>query len=132
MKRFILINIAIVLLLVFSLSTFADTATSNDYQIGTYTISFNENSSLTSEEQQLFAKRRAEINSEDNSNPKLKNVLCSLFGHNTKTESMTVIEHRVRDTAPRCKESVEDVTCCSRCDYMSVKVISTVYIYCCE
>ena len=41
MKRFILINIAIVLLLVFSLSTFADTATSNDYQIGNYTISFN-------------------------------------------------------------------------------------------
>lgn len=132
MKRFILINIAIVLLLVFSLSTFADTATSNDYQIGNYTISFNENSSLTSEEQQLFAKRRAEINSEDNSYPEMKNVLCSLFGHNTKTEDITVIEHRVRDTAPRCKRTEEDVTFCSRCDCRSVKVTNTTYINCCE
>ena len=47
-------------------------------------------------------------------------------------ESIIVIEHCVSATAPRCLETYEDLTVCSRCDYTAIDVIGSIYIYCCD
>lgn len=59
------------------------------------------------------------------------NPICSVFGHNIKTSSVETITHKERATAPRCLRRIYDVEACTRCDYTSSTLISSLYIQCC-
>ena len=58
------------------------------------------------------------------------NILCTLFGHKKVTETLVVVEHCVRDEAPRCRENYGTLTTCTRCDYSNFEVEFVNYIFC--
>lgn len=127
MKKTITSIFAIMLVLVLSLSA---SAHGNIYTIDGITIEFSENSAFTAENQAVIA--QAVIYGIDNS-VSTYNLWCTLFGHSELTESYTVIEHCVSSTAPRCKETIQDATMCTRCEtLLDIKVITSYYIFCCD
>lgn len=130
MKRILIVLLAVAIILTMPLTIYANGSTSNVYTFDGITIKFSETSSFTIEEQAAIAELIA-TGAEDSS-ATTYNVLCTLFGHKTTTESFTTIEHCVSDTAPRCLESLVDVTACSRCDYVYTDVYSSYYINCCD
>lgn len=130
MKRLITTLMAIVIAFSFSVNAFATTTTSNVYSFDDITVEFFGDSAFSAEEQESIAQLIASGNFEHSSIT--YNVLCTLFGHKTTVETIGVIEHCVRDVQPRCLKSLQDVTVCSRCDYVSIDVYSTYYINCCE
>lgn len=131
MKRIITTILAITLALTIPFSTSASgTTNDNVHTINGMTIEFMEDSSFTTEEQAAIVQFVA--NGADNSSSVTYNLWCSMFGHNTTTESFTVIEHCVRDEQPRCVKTLQDVTACSRCDYVSTEIINSYYVMCCE
>lgn len=131
MKRILSIFLAIVLVCLVPLVSSASAMNGNTINLGSYTIEFSESSTFSTEKQQEIALILSSGKT-DESTSTTYNVLCTLFGHKTTTESITVIEHCVRDTPPRCLKSLQDVTACSRCDYVTVDVFSSVHIYCCD
>lgn len=58
-------------------------------------------------------------------------LTCTLLGHKTEASSVTTITHKVRATAPRCKEQMYLYEACTRCDYETSSLMGTEYIYCC-
>ena len=109
----------------------ATSASGNIYTFDNITIEFSENSSLTIETQAAVAKMI--VNNEDISSVTTYNLLCTLFGHKESTESFTIIEHCVSDTAPRCLKSLQDITACTRCETLiDVHVVSSYYVNCCD
>ena len=134
MKRIIGILLTAMVLLTFGISAFADTTGSNNtIEIGNFTIIFDENTTLSPEEQLRLAQCRANVDHFEAPGPQQKNVLCSLFGHKTTTETVIVIEHKVSATQPRCVKTYEDVTGCTRCDTVTIiDVLSSTYFFCCD
>lgn len=125
------ILVAILTILVSFTLILTTSASGNIYTSDGITIEFSENSSLTPETQATIAQMIA--NDEDISSVTTYNLLCTLFGHKEVTESYTVIEHCVSDTAPRCVQSLQDITICSRCEtVLDIKVLSQGYIFCCD
>ncbi len=59
-------------------------------------------------------------------------LTCVLLGHDTQTNMVSVIEHKVRATVPRCLETKYKVTTCSRCDYENIEYVLEKYISCCD
>ena len=131
MKRYITFFLAIVVAISTILITSATSSTGTAIEIDSFEVIFESDSSFTAEEQQLIAEKVISNNT-DNEKATTYNILCTLFGHKTTTESITVIEHCVREAQPRCTKSLQDVTTCSRCDYVDISVFSSTYIYCCE
>ena len=131
MKRIITLFMAIIIAFSMTLVSSANTSSGNTIEVNGVTVIFSANSNFTEEEQQLIAEHVILGISEDERNTTY-NLLCTLFGHKTTTESFTVVEHCASDTQPRCRRSLQDVTACSRCDYVTTEVISSTYIYCCE
>ncbi|MBQ3227029.1 MAG: hypothetical protein IJB43_00455 [Clostridia bacterium] len=129
MKKTITILISMLIAFSFIFSVNAE-GTSNIYNINGKTVEFLTDSSFTNEQQLIIANCIA--NDIDNSSVATYNLLCTMFGHKTTTETITVIEHCVSDTAPRCLRTFQDVTACSRCDYVYVEVIGSSYIFCCD
>ncbi len=99
----------------------------NCYNEEDSTIFLDENSSLSiSEKEQIV---HFLLSKESNSN---RNVLCSIFGHNFEiVDTLTVITHKVNNTAPRCLKETVNVKQCSRCEEYSSEVISSRFIDCC-
>ena len=60
------------------------------------------------------------------------NVLCSVFGHKIKTSSVSITEHRVYDTYPRCLQEIYEVEICERCNYQDARLVRSVRVGCCE
>lgn len=58
-------------------------------------------------------------------------ALCWLTGHDIISESVTVVEHKVRAEVPRCLRNIYTVESCSKCDHMEYTLIASNYIYCC-
>lgn len=129
MKK-VLVSLLSIIIIALTLATSASGTTTSIYTIDSTTIEFSEDSSLTAEEKATIAELVA--HGSDVSSATTYNVMCNLFGHKTTTESFTVIKHCVSATAPRCLKSLQDVTTCSRCDYVSTDVISSYYIFCCD
>lgn len=129
MKRTLTTILAMIIALSLPFSISAAGTTNSTYTIDGTTIIFSETSSLTAEEQAAVAQL---IASGNESSTTTYNLMCTLFGHKTTTESLTVIEHCVSDTAPRCLKSLQDLTTCSRCDYVNVEVLNSYYINCCD
>lgn len=130
MKRTLIILLALIMTFTMPLTTYANGNTGNIYSFDRITVEFSADSSFSAEEQAAIAEWVA--NGANDSNATTYNLLCTLFGHDTTTESFTIIEHCVSDTAPRCLKSLQDVTVCSRCDYVYAEVYSSFYINCCE
>ena len=129
MKRILVLILAIIFI-TFPLTVSAAGEEGNIYTINTITVEFSKDSSFTPEEQLAIAEYVANPNYDNNTST--YNVLCTLFGHKTTTESFTVVEHQVSATAPRCLRSIQDVTTCSRCDYVYTDVVTSNYIFCCD
>ena len=92
-----------------------------------YTVEFNDNN-LTAEEQKLVAAKLANV---EYNAAAPANILCDIFGHDYKDTSATVITHKARTYAPRCKQQTYHVTYCEDCDYTEQTLLGTAYIYCC-
>ena len=131
MKRITTFILAIIIAFSMTVISSANTTTENTIEINGVTVTFAANSNFTEEEQQLIAQYFV-LGILDGETHTTYNLLCTLFGHKTTTESFTVIEHCASNTQPRCRRSLQDVTACSRCDYVTIDVVSAVYIYCCE
>lgn len=131
MKRFISTILIIVIVLSMPIITTASEITGNIVNIGSFTVEFSANSSFTTDKQNYLAQYIVDNGSVEES-ATTYNLLCTLFGHDTTTESITVIEHCVSDTQPRCIKSLQELTACSRCDYVDIVEISSIYVYCCE
>ncbi len=58
-------------------------------------------------------------------------LTCTLFGHKLETATTTVINHKVRTTAPRCQQNRYNYEACTRCDYENSTLINSTYINCC-
>ena len=132
MKRLISFSLAIMLAISFCLITSANSTDSNIITVDNYTIIFEETTTLTQEENVHIAQLRANCDHETDTHTSTYGVMCNVFGHKTTTETIIVVEHRVSSTAPRCLENVEELTVCSRCDYVNVEILGSIYIYCCD
>lgn len=58
-------------------------------------------------------------------------LTCTLFGHKLETSSASTITHKARATDPRCLHNTYTVETCTRCDYSTSTLKSSVYISCC-
>ena len=106
-------------------------ARGNIYTFNGMTIEFSDNSSFTPATQAAIVQMI--VNDEEIPSTTTYNLLCTLFGHKESTESFTIIEHCVSDTAPRCLKSLQDVTACTRCEtVIDIYVVGEVYIFCCD
>lgn len=130
MKKTLTALLAIVIIASSLLSVSAESTMGNVYTFNGNTIEFSADSSFTVEEQVAIAQKVA--NGTNDSATTTYNLMCTLFGHKTTTESFTITKHLVRDEHPKCLESLQNVTTCSRCDYVSTEVISSYYINCCD
>ena len=147
MKRII----SVFLTLIFLMSVFLIPSTANAsenvetvFTYGEITVIFSEDSTLTLAQRREIAGTIANSHShaehtecedhecKDNAEQpaQQRNILCNIFGHKKKTESITVVEHCVRENAPRCKETFGDLTTCSRCNYSDFVEITSSYIFC--
>lgn len=131
MKR--LLSIVLVIIITFSMPVIisASDSTGSIIDIGSITVEFNADSMFTLDEQHIIAQQIA-CNNANADQETTYNILCTLFGHKTSTETISVIEHCVSNTQPRCIQSYQDVTACSRCDYVYIQELSSMYIFCCE
>ena len=106
-----------------------DANTQYTYQMSdaTYTVEFME-TALSTERQERVAYR---LIHEDDSNAQTNGLTCTLFGHKLTESTVSVITHKVRTYAPRCKREIYDVMVCERCDYQTQTLSTTRYILCC-
>lgn len=133
MKRYFAIFLSTVIILSLQLSVAASDSIGNSFTIGSFTIEFSNDSAYNYEEQKILAQRLVLSNVEEEPSSTNYNLLCTMFGHKTTVESVTIIEHCVSDTQPRCLRTIQELTICSRCEsVIYTNTISQVYIYCCE
>lgn len=129
MKKLICFSLAIIFALSLPLTTSASSEiTENQVEIGHITVTFEENTVYSAEEQQFIAQQIVNGNITDN---QTYGLVCNVFGHKTTTELIEVVEHCVHDTIPRCLLTYYNLTTCSRCDYTNVEYVSSIHINCC-
>ena len=92
-----------------------------------YTVEF-ENTNLSQEQREAVAHNL--VFGKDDT-VQTYGLMCTLFGHNTEENMVSVITHKVKTTSPRCKREMYAVTTCSRCDYQEQEYVGTSYISCC-
>ena len=92
-----------------------------------YTVEF-ENTKLSEEQREAIAYNFV-FGKDDNIQP--YGLMCTLFGHKTEENMVSVITHKVRSSSPRCKREMYIVTICTRCDYQEQELTGTSYIVCC-
>ena len=106
-------------------------ATNNtySYDVGdvTYTVEFSDNN-LTPSEQEIVAKKLIGVG-DNMAQP--YGLGCTLFGHDYKYTTASVVRHKVYSAVPRCEKKTYDVTYCEDCDYTKQTLISTNNIDCC-
>lgn len=92
-------------------------------------VTFDENSTLTEEQQQMVAERLVCGAPEDDGTATY--AWCWLIGHNYEYNTVFVVTHKKSPDSPRCYRETYDVETCTRCDHMSEEWIGGVYIICC-
>ena len=124
--------LAIIGCIAFSLSFSANEIVESEiyYPEEDITVVFNENSALSSEQKQFISYKI--VSGEPIGNDGVSTYsLCWLTGHDIINEMVTVIEHKVRVSNPRCDKNSYNVESCNKCDYMEYELISEVYYPCC-
>ena len=122
-----------ILLLVFSINGIAanDTETMIDYADCNVTVVFDSSIPVSSDVQQRIAEYLVYGTVSASESSVQPRAFCWLTGHDYVTSTVSTIEHEVYATAPRCVESLYEVTTCSKCDYMESTCLSSISIYCC-
>lgn len=93
-----------------------------------YTVIFSD-SSVPQEKQEAIAQKLIGI---DDSSAQTYGLGCTLFGHDYLYDTVHVVTHKVRSSAPRCKQDTYHVTSCEDCDYFEEELVAITYIYCCD
>ncbi len=93
-------------------------------------VIFVEESIFNEEEKQFIESSFVEPRNEENMVP--YGLQCTLFGHDYKSEYVTVITHKVNVNAPRCLEEIYKVSICTRCSDEQSKLMSYKEIDCCK
>lgn len=75
-------------------------------EIGKIEVIFSENSIFTEDEKQIIESSFSEY--DYGNKPVPYGLMCTLFGHDYKSETTTVIRHKVYANAPRCVEEWYD------------------------
>lgn len=125
-----------VLISVLALITYADEVNPLVYQYHNpeVTVEFAEPLSVSSDRQQQIADEIAGVNSSYISGSNTvspDSIICTLFGHNLSTSTVTATHHKVLPHNPRCLVEIYHVTACSRCNYTDSELVSSVFIVCC-
>ena len=122
--------ITVILCAILAIHTAAMTTDSSTYEYKTseshVTVAFSEDSSFSEEKKQAIADSL--VNGTGVVTPQ---SLCWLTGHDYKTESVSLIQHKVYAKSPRCKRSIYSVKTCTKCDYIDETLISEMLIACC-
>jgi len=124
--------LAIICCIALSLSFSANVIVESEiyYQEEDITVIFDSESVLSDEQKQFLADKI--ISGETISDDGVSTYAwCWLTGHDIVNEVVSVIEHKVSATNPRCKKETYDVESCTKCDHMDYTLISTVMLLCC-
>ena len=103
---------------------------SYEYPMLDVTVQFEIDSPISVAKQETIAARLAGVATLHNNNDNINNIICTLFGHNLSTSTVTVTRHRVSAHDPRCLLEFYDVESCSRCDYGVETFITSTFISC--
>lgn len=98
------------------------------------TVVFPNTMDVTPERQEDIARMLAGIPSTTFNNPDYSspdNIICTIFGHDLDTSTVTVTHHKVSQYSPRCILDIYHVTYCKRCNYTDPELTSSFYIVCC-
>ena len=136
-KKMFDIGVFIILIGCLSMGTIAlyDNEESSEHYIkDSITISVEDGNSLSADQIERFANAVIAYHCEHEvsaaSTP--YGLTCVLLGHDTTTKMISVIEHKVRASNPRCLETKYNVTICNRCDYENIEYVLDKYISCCD
>lgn len=125
--------IALVMVVVSLFSVMSISAYAEDVSEDTITVTVNETVFVfpadTSED--FRNKFIAHYFNENDEDVVTYGLMCNLFGHKLESAVIQTVTHKVRTTAPRCLREKFDTEACSRCDYITKTLISSVYISCC-
>ena len=92
-----------------------------------YTVEF-EDSTVSEEKKVVIANA---LIGTDEAEIMTANIWCDLFGHDYKYTTASVVQHKAKIYAPRCKKQSYDVTYCEDCDYTEQTLKAVNYINCC-
>lgn len=123
-KAFMVLGTLVVLMLAFALSAVAD----NSIESKGIEVLFDSNTKFTESEQDAI--RDHFINAGNDVQP--CGLKCTLFGHDYKTELVTVITHKVRSTSPRCLKETFETKICTVCSDTVSTLINEKLIVCCD
>jgi len=126
----------LVLLCMLTSVIFADGNNSPVYQYYNpeVTVEFAEPLNVSTERQQQIADEIAGVNSSFISGSigeSPDNIICTLFGHDLSTTTVTATHHKVLVHEPRCLVEIYHVTACSRCNYTDPQLMGSCFICCC-
>lgn len=131
MKKIISVVMSFLMISAFTVCAFASDSANNVYICShdgvEYTVDFS-GSSFAEEQYEVIAQRLIGLLDDET---QTYGLMCTLFGHKFETSEISVITHKVRTYAPRCKDEAYDVKICTRCDYQEQTLITTSYIDCC-
>lgn len=144
MKYFsrIILTMCLLLALVFvgTLCSFAAEGVSEEngvdtsYWFGNVEVRFGSDSALTAEQQEALAAWLIDPSTDKTAGGEASTYgfTCWLTGHKYEKEVVVVVEHKVYDSAPRCREYIYDVSTCTRCDHVEEELVNTFAIDCCK
>ena len=131
MKKYSIALIAILIILTITVVLVSATEVNTQYTYQknntTYTVEFME-TELSAEQLEQVAYNLVYAQEPDG---QTYGLACTLFGHKLTESTVSVITHKVRTYAPRCKREIYDVTVCERCDYQTQTLSTTSYLDCC-
>lgn len=123
-KAFLVLGTLVVLMLAFALSAVADSGIESKG----IEVLFDSNTKFTEAEQDTI--RAHFINEGSDVQP--CGLKCTLFGHDYKTELVTVITHKARSTSPRCLKETFNTKTCTVCADTQSTLVNKDYIICCK
>lgn len=126
------IMIAFALCVAFSLSFSANTVQTSEifYENEETTVIFSTDSILSIDKKQIIADKLVYGNDSIENNVSTYSW-CWLTGHDLVSETVYVIDHKVRTTVPRCDRKTYEVESCTKCDYVQETLISSIKYTCC-
>ena len=124
MKKVISVAILLIILSIFEAYAYALDLVPHETD-----VIFDDNTQFTADQQQAIIEHFNGLHISEDSN-EANNILCTLFGHNYTTEYVSVVNHNVYASAPRCVKNYYEVSACTRCNDSNSTLISTERIYC--
>ena len=125
-KNKIFVAIWLCFIMLFSIAT--GVAAHNFVEEENIEVVFKEDSIFSDEEKHII---EASFNA-DSSHVQPYGLKCSLFGHDYKTEIVSVIRHKIRTAKPRCMRDTYETKICTVCSDTVSTIIGSEPINCCD